>query len=420
MYLTGLKYFMFFLHTTQRNIIRNLTKSVPAVFAGALIVLLLNLYVGNIRSGQNQLNDLADALTIRADISNLIGSQITALRIKDDTVRLLESSGHVNGLTYSVELVGGLGAFSPEEWRRHLNINITAVNTMSAVPGLTADNVTFSGGTDADILHSDHAVCLITEDFSMRHDFSAGDAMQLTLYYYDYPSSEYEILMIYPLGFFDLTIAGVIGEMLRGGGDFLQPDVILPIEWVRNAYAQIDAAFYPTSSSFTVADPLRLDEFKMEMQLFNLMETSPTANFSHNGNSLMVNDKTFIEAASHLRENLRVLVFFLPFILAIVIFVGYLTSYLLMQNRRREFAVMRSLGTGQRVCFYIFTLENAVLALSGGFFGSLAAALLIEGAAIGVLFLSAGVFFVCYLLGTAAALYGLGRFSVIDVLCQID
>jgi len=301
-----------------------------------------------------------------------------------------------------------------------LNIIITAVNTLSAVPNLSADNVTFAEGADIDILSTNQTVCLITEDFPLRHGLGIGEIMPLTLYYYEYPSSEYEILMIYPLGFFDLTIAGVIGDMVWESGDFIPPDVILPVDWVRGAYAQIDAAFYPTNSSFTVADPLRLDEFKAEMQSFNLMETIPTADFSHNGNSLMVSDKIFIEAASHLRENLRLLGFFLPFILAIVVFVGYLTSYLLMQNRRREFAVMRSLGTGQKACFYIFMSENAVLALCGGLLGSLAAALLIESTVIGVLFLSTGIFFVCYLLGTAAALYGLGRFSVIDVLSQID
>jgi len=411
---------MFLLLTPQLNIIRNLIKSVLAIVVGALIVLLLNLYIGNMHSGQNQLNELAEALTIRADISNLNGSQITALRIKDDIIRLLESSGHVENLSYSVERTGGLGTFSPEQWRKHLNTNVMAVNTLSAAPGLTADNVNFGNGKDADIFQTNQAVCIITEDFSLRHNLSIGDIMQLTLYYYQYPSSGYEILMIYPLGFFDLTVAGVIGEMMWESGDFLPPDIILPIDWVRDAYAQIDASFYPANASFTVADPLKLDEFKAEMQSFSLMETSPTADFSHNGISLMVSDKIFIEAASHLRENLRLLGFFLPIILAIVVFVGYLTSYLLMQNRRREFAVMRSLGTGQKTCIYIFMFENAVLALSGGLFGSLTAALLIQGIDIGVLLLSAGVFFMCYLLGTAAALYGLGRFSVIDVLSQID
>jgi len=377
-------------------------------------------YIGNINSGQNQLNDLADALTIRADISNVNGSQITALRIKDDIVKSLESSTHVEGLKYTIELTGGFGTFSPEEWRKHLSINISAVNTLTAIPGLDEANITFIAGLNASIMHTKQAVCLLTEDFSERNDIKLGDTIQCTLYYYVYPSSEYEMFMINPLGFFDLTVAGVIGEMIWEGGDYISPDVVLPIDWVRSAYDQIDASFYPTNASFAVADPLRLDEFKAEMQSFDLMETLPTANFSHNGSALIVGDKIFIEAASHLRENLRLLGFFLPFILAIVVFVGYLTSYLLMQNRRREFAVMRSLGTGQKTCFYTFMCETSVLSLSGGLLGSFVAVLIIQSAVIGVLFLSAGMFFVCYILGTAAALYGLGRFSVIDVLCQAD
>jgi len=386
----------------------------------AIVVLLVNLYIGNIGSIQNQLNKLANTLVISADITNLNGSQITPLKIKDETIKELENSSYVKDLKYSVELMGGLGTFNSEEWRKHLKICLTAVNDLSALPGMTAEGVTFMNGVDAGILRTNQAICLITEDFSRKNNLSVGDTVQITLYYYEYPPVGMISLNLNPLGVYDLTIAGSVKQINGSSIDALPPDIILPIGWVRNAYTQAGVEFYPTKASFNIADPLKLNQFKAEAKSFMLLGVIPEADFSYNGGALSINDKTFIQAANLLKGNLNLMNVFLPFIIAIVIFIGCITSYLLMQNRRKEFAVMRSLGTAKGVCNLIFMSENAALALMGSVFGSLIAVLVITNASLPVLLISTGAFFVCYLLGTVVALYLLGRFSVMDVLSQID
>ena len=410
----------FVLKTVKRNIMKSKAKSALSILISTLVVLLINLYIGNISSTQNQLTKLANTLTVNADVTNLNGSQITALRIKDETIRKLESSSHVKELKYSVELIGGLGAFELDDWRNHLKIRLTAVNDLSALPGMAVEDAAFINGVDADILHTSQAACLTTKDFSRKNNLTIGNTLQLTLYYYEYPSLGTGKLKINPLGLYDFTIVGIVEQINGSGIDALLPDIILPINWVRNAYAQEGVEFYPTKASFAVADPLMLNQFKSEVKSFMLLSVIPETDFSHNGSALSIDDKIFIQAANHLKGNLNLLSIFLPFIVVIVVFIGYITSYMLMQNRRKEFAVMRSLGTSKGLCYLIFIFENVALALTGSLFGSLIAMLLIADASAVVLISSACVFFVCFLLGTTVALYLLGRFSVMDVLSQID
>ena len=386
---------------------------------GALIVLLLNLYIGNIHSGQNQIAALAETLSIRADVTNPNGSQVTALSISDETVRFLEASAHTKNLRYTVMLMGGYGTFAPEDWKEHLTLEFTAVNALSAVPNLTADSIAYLEGTDDEFLQGDQPLCLVYEEIARHYGLSVGDTVQFTLYYIQYPSSYAGKISANPLGVFDLTIAGIVWPTVWDSGA-IEQSIILPVRWVRGAYEENGVAFSPTSASFTVADPLRLNAFKSEMQAFGLLETDTTAASSYQGNALKVDDKVFITTVNILEANQNRLWFFLPFILVILVVTGYLTSYLLMRGRQREFAVMRSLGTGTRACFHIFMLENTALALCAALLGALPAALLIPGADAGVLLLSAGAFCACNLLGTAIALLGFGRFSVMDALCQTD
>ena len=313
----------------------------------------------------------------------------------------------------------GMGTFAPEDWEEHLTIEIAAVNELSALSSLAAETIAYNEGLNGEILRGDQPLCFVFEKFARHYGLEVGDTAQFTLYYIQYPSFYEGKIAINPLGVYDLTVAGIIWPSAWDTGATPQ-NVILPVAWVRRAYAGSGIVFSPTSASFTVADPLQLNAFKSAMHTFGLLETDPTAAPSYVGSALKVHDKVFINSVNLLEENLSQLRFFLPVILVILVFTGYLTSYLLMRNRRREVAVMRSLGTGMRACLRIFTLENATLALAGALLGTLPAALLIPSADAAVLCLAAGVFCVCDLLGTVIALYGLSRFSVMDALCRTD
>ena len=108
-----------------------------------------------------------------------------------------------------------------------------------------------------------------------------------------------------------------------------------------------------------------------------------------------------------------------PLIFIIVAVIGFIASYLLMQSRRNELAIMRSLGMGKKRCFTIILLESLMLALIGSVVGTVGAQIIVDVSPLmtGVIL---GSFLITYLLGTAIALFLLNRFSVMAILTKTD
>jgi predicted lysophospholipase L1 biosynthesis ABC-type transport system permease subunit len=151
-----------------------------------------------------------------------------------------------------------------------------------------------------------------------------------------------------------------------------------------------------------VADPLNLNAFKAQMDDIGRMSAIPTANESPKGESVRVRDETFIKTAENLKNNLAGLYTFLPIVFAVVALVGYAIAYLLMQSRRRDIVLMRSLGVGRAACITVMLLEFTALSLAGSLLGLAVSALLI-GFANADTPLMAMLFFASLLLGIAVA-----------------
>jgi ABC-type antimicrobial peptide transport system permease subunit len=140
---------------------------------------------------------------------------------------------------------------------------------------------------------------------------------------------------------------------------------------------------------------------------------------TNQGAALMVNDAAFIGAATKLQESLFLLRGFLPLLAAALAAVGYFVSYLMIQTRREEYAVLRLLGMGRRGAMGLYFTETAALTFGGSLLGVLiSAAFGIGGAGVGVRVFF--MFFVCFTLGGVIALWRLGRTNVMLALAQAE
>lgn len=194
----------------------------------------------------------------------------------------------------------------------------------------------------------------------------------------------------------------------------LPSDILIPFEAVRKVFHQNKIDFYVDSASFYVADPLQLNVFKNEMKSFGLLERAPSAKLTYDGIALVVRDTTFRTLASQLRQSIDALEGFFPFISTIVIFIGYITSFLLLNSRQKEYALMRALGAGRGKCFLIFFLEQFFLIILGAFIGGGTANLILKGTLEVVT--TGNIFLFSYFFGCMVALWRIGKTSVIEAL----
>ena len=158
---------------------------------------------------------------------------------------------------------------------------------------------------------------------------------------------------------------------------------------------------------------MELNALKKELKDAGLQSVIQGSPASFAGAGLKIDDAVFIDTVTSLKKSLSLLEGFLPFVLLVVVMLGYIVPHLLLQGRREEYAIMRALGTGRRRCSLLFFTEHFLLAAA-------LAGLLFRSSDIRDALLVWVLFLACYAAGTAAAMWMFGRFSVAAVLSHRD
>ena len=149
----------------------------------------------------------------------------------------------------------------------------------------------------------------------------------------------------------------------------------------------------------------RLGEFKAQMSKLGLEKGSAR---------LTVNDALLQQVTAKFRQHIRLLNTLLPVLLAVVAGIGFGLSFLLLRGRKKEAAVLRSLGTRRGQVFGIFLCETAVQALSGTLLGGLLAGFAMGKSAFVPQYLA--MVLGCFLLGGGAAVWQLAKANVFTVM----
>lgn len=408
----------FFIRQTARNIVRHRKKSILHILIGVLTVLILDVYAGNMDSTEKELVHLPEALEVTARISTLNGSQREGMTIREDRMMGVRESAYVKDPVFTVRLKFGFGAFTVEEYKGNLNHYGMGMNAPEGVSGMKREEITFLSGVDETVLETAQKVCILDEALMKERGLCPGDDVMLTLFYYRYAIEGSEIF-IEPL---TTDTYKIVGSMQIGDyqGSWVPPEVIFPLDYMREAYHSQGIEFFADSGSFVVKDPFQLNALKAQMyDEVKFLSVITRAKNRTDGNALTIMDEAFIRSAETLAKNLALLRGMLPFLAVIVIFIGYLCSYLSLQSRREEYALMRSLGTGRGRSFFLLFGETALVAAAACLAGSLAAALFLRTGA-GVLALSGTMFFLAFLSGAAMAVLLLHRISVMEMLTKKD
>jgi ABC-type multidrug transport system permease subunit len=401
---------MFCLRTAFLNIRRHKQKSILVVLISLLVAFFAFVYLNSIQTSQQELDALPQSIPVTARIENLNGSQIVGLEISESLLDNVRNSGYVKDLYYSVQLDANF-ADVPNEKDKPKKIFLKAVNDINAIPNYEDNNIQLKNSVDLGFLKGKDALCIADDVFMQMNDLSIGDDIEINLYALEYDSQNRTFTLL-PVGKCSLLI---VGSMSSTEGEML----LCPAGWAKEKLAAADVDFYPDSAMFTVADPMKLDAFKAAMKKCFLMPVNPLADATIYGSALSVKDETFIKTATRLQNNLAVLYTFAPMVFVVIALVGYALSYLLMQTRRVEVVLMRSLGTSRAACVLVMLFEYAALGLLGALLGIICSAVLagFAGAAPLLAFL---LFFVSFVIGTAGAAFQISRRTAMSGFVKVE
>jgi hypothetical protein len=404
---------MFCLKTAFLNIKRRKQKSVLVVLISLLAAFFAFVYMSGIQANERQLKTLPQSIPVTARIENLNGSQVVGLEISESLLDSVNNSGYVKGLYYSAQLAANFSSASDEKGRPQWTY-IRAVNDINAISNYQDYNIQLGGTASIDFLRGTDAMCIADDVWMQMSGVSVGDSIDLNLYALEY-DSKYNTFTHLPLGACSLRIVGSMSSVSAE----VPSELLCPAGWVKAKSVAADVNFYPDSAVFTVADPMELDAFKAAMKKCYLIPVDRLAKANIYGSALSVQDETFIKTATRLKSSLAMLYAFAPVVFAVIALVGYALSYLLMQARRAEVVLMRSLGTCRPKCVLTMFFEYASLALFGALLGMVCSAVL-AGSAGSAPLLAFLLFFLSFVTGITGAAFQISRRTAMSGLVKVE
>lgn len=404
---------MFMFTEINYRLSRTPGRSLILALAAVMLVASMGAYLGNLQVSQAALNNLAESIPVTARMVNRSGSQTDRLSIDTAHFDALMTLG-VHGVACTS---AAAGAWSSDAQAQDPfaggDTSITAASCFEALPVVSEDALNFLEGYGPGFLSGCGALCGISEPYAQLTGLSLGD--ELTLPVYAASCSQYSTNYT-AIGQQTLKVA-VLYPYNEVNGE-RTPDVLVPVNWLRSAAESSGTAFYYTSLSAVLDDPLHLTQFKEQLPGLGFQRVDRTA-FSASCDAISMEDELFIKTAEELRENLQTYRSFqLPFFALITVMV-MLAVFLVLRGSRRDMAIASSLGEPRlRISFVHFS--TAVLTQMAG--GCLAVVLLVlrMGITMGDSLWILLVYLLCASAGTVLALSQLLRFDTLTMLTKSD
>lgn len=267
--------------------------------------------------------------------------------------------------------------------------------------------------------------CIVSETLMERRGLELGDSLMVMMNYKhqtwegniyvqltivgSFPQTGGESNIYVPLAFWS-TPDWIVGqEDMKPTGDRLT----MAFETPHDRDYFLYATSYYNTCVFTLSDASRLDELR---DYFQSQSFSQVGKMTRNRTTILLRDQAFVETVEGLSRYISFGQILFPVLFAVVMLLGFIVSWLMINSRRMEFAILRGLGASKIRVFFSFFLEQCLLCVTG-----CAMALLVLSFVAPSLMANLqtiGIFLLCYLLGTALSVYFVGRTHLMSLLSE--
>lgn len=358
-----------------KTLIRNKRITLAAVAAVAALTFFLSVFISSIQSSKEQLKRIYEVTTVTARMAGY-NTGVNA-SIGEELYRAILDSGFIKAHWALIQ--------NKTEQQDLLR----ALNKTALVPDLEGwePYIIWQEGYDITALEGDARVCLAPRSLELE----LGETVTLPL------GGEYRKLHM------ELTVVGLYGKEYRSADEL---DVYYcPLTAMEDFLRENQQEITYNILEMELQKLDRLGDFKTQMTELGLEKGSAR---------LTVNDALLQQVTAKFRQHIRLLNTLLPVLLTIVAGIGFGLSFLLLRGRKREAAVLRSLGTRRMQVFGMFLSETALQALLGTLLGGGLAWAALGKTAFRLQYLS--LVLCCFLLGGAAAVWQLAKANVFTVM----
>lgn len=393
----------------KRAILGKKSQSLLQMGLACLLLLCLELYMGNIQSNQTALWQAGQELPVEVKVVSTDGSQDVGIRIEENKLEGLLDAG-VKNPVYSVQIAGNVDPVNQVEPVKACDTSLYGVNSLEGFSFVEEDSFTFAPGYDQDFVEGQKAICAISTSYAATYGIELGDSLDLPVYSIEYDRTGYSF-QFGSLGTVSLKVVGIFQE--RAGGQSVVNGIV-PIGWVHGLFEENSVPFFYHSFQGLVEHPLELNGFKSAVEKLGFREINPTAADPRTGNALEIQDRVFRETAERLMANIQIFQRFAPAFCVLIGALVMVTTFFILRSTRREIAIASALGKPLLQSGGKLLLEHLLLTLVGSGIAVAFSAVFLGAAAIKIGLVFVGVSVV----GSMGAVVLVCRFNVLEILTK--
>lgn len=394
-----------------KQIQRNRKRSIITISVACSLFLFIGMYTATISYTEAALFTLSESIPVEVKISDISGKRQIGLDITSKRVDQLEDTEQITNLVVTAKALGYIGDSNQNEG--HPNISITGANTFDAFSSINQEDIKFSNQSFNNFLSKEDSVCIIEENFMVTENIQLGQDIKFPMY---------QIIYIDDFGGYKAKFIGdvelkVIGSFMYDDTSDFGSNMIVPVNWLRAFIEQNGGTFTFDSASFSMKNSLALNSFKEEVRELGFTEVDVNALERVHGGSLIFYDQIFIDRASSLQANLRIMKQFQLPIMFLMALLNLLVMFLLLRSRRIEIAIASSLGVSRKHIYSQLFVEVGVLNLIGIMLGYIFLVFFLDQ----IELLSLLLAFICMIcIGMIGVIKILFRFDFIQLLTKAD
>ena len=367
---------MFSISYALKHIYRSFMKCFSMMSIVLAFILLFCYFSNSIRIQGEKLDFVYKTIPIYVEVSDYRGNNRDDLALPDGfyvetfTLEKYEMSNYLKDISLKREL--SVLYFGNAENLNSINesFKIIGITNLSNVKNSYAERgfdfeIEFKEGLDYDIFKESSNLCLVSEELLISAEKKMGDMISLSLITKASIHSrkdEFGNITIRPVDA-KFEIAGVI----KGGK-------INEIYCSWGKAAELGALSDNCSTKYTdilratINDNYKLNEFKAKAKkdYVSVGEKMFTGTKFY---ALTVYDDIFTKALTQIQRNIQFLKAVYPLVVVFSFVIGYLVSYLFTRNRKKEVAVMRSLGISRFKVFITIMIELTAINVIGTLLG---------------------------------------------------
>ena len=407
---------MFILKNVFRNLKNRGAYTPLMTFFTALLVILLLVFSHSYMQNKAEYARVCEVIPVFGKITNSSNTLEDGLQIDAEKMDSLEEKGFMSKVQKTAYFYAYLG----KDEEIYPEIKMTAVDALETITVIDPQYVQFLEGFDAQCLSGNAAEGIFSSYFLEEKNLKLGDTYSAEVYsptYDDFGGMTFVFEKVRKL---EIHVVGMYDDSRMGLSAFSNfSQVILPMGLYTEVCKAQEMPSYYDAYNFQLKNPSDLNAFKAEAEELGFQGFQGSSGDSSKefrlGNTLVMQDRVFIETANHILRNDKLYMFLYPALYAVVFLLSLSVSFLSMQYRKRELGMLYAMGHTKLQAAGIYFGEKLCIAFLGAG-AALLLFMLITGSVHIQFLLFASLFVVCDVIGTLVSLILIGRKSVLEIM----